>query len=62
LFGVDAKPLLQYVVNSEAIMPKVFDIQTFGGRFYGGSNVLSQNDNEKHYIKGEHSNSPLSAL
>ena len=62
LFGAAAKPLLQYVVNTEATIPKVFDIQTFGGRFYGGSNVLSQNDNEKHYIKGEHSNSPLSAL
>lgn len=36
-----AKPLLQYVVNSEATMPKVFDIQTFGGRFYGGNNVSS---------------------
>lgn len=38
LFGVTAKPLLQYVVNTEATMPKVFDIQTFGGRFYGGDN------------------------
>lgn len=39
LFGVDAKPLLQYVVNTEATMPKVFDIQTFGGRFYGGDDI-----------------------
>lgn len=39
LFEVEAKPLLQYVVNTEATMPKVFDIQTFGGRFYGGDNI-----------------------
>lgn len=39
LFGVAAKPLLQYVVNTEATMPKVFDVQTFGGRFYGGDNI-----------------------
>lgn len=39
LFEVDAKPLLQYVVNTEATMPKVFDIQTFGGRFYGGDDI-----------------------
>ena len=36
LFENEAKPVLQYVVNSEPTMPKVFDIQTFGGRFYGG--------------------------
>lgn len=36
LFGSPAKPKLQYVVNAEAMTPKVFDIQTFGGRFYGG--------------------------
>ena len=40
LFGNtnQALPKLQYVVNTEATMPKVFDIQTFGGRFYGGDN------------------------
>jgi hypothetical protein len=38
LFGNTNKalPKLQYVVNTEATMPKVFDIQTFGGMFYGG--------------------------
>jgi hypothetical protein len=36
LFGSPAKPKVQYVVNAEAMTPKVFDIQTFGGRFYGG--------------------------
>ena len=36
MFGNPAIPKLQYVVNAEATMPKVFDIQTFGGRFYGG--------------------------
>lgn len=39
LYGEAALPKLQYVVNTEATMPKVFDIQTFGGRFYGGDNV-----------------------
>lgn len=36
LFGVSAKPLLQYVVNAQNPYVKVFDISTFGGRFYGG--------------------------
>ena len=41
LFGDtnQALPKLQYVVNTDATMPKVFDIQTFGGRFYGGDNI-----------------------
>lgn len=39
LYGEAALPKLQYVVNTEATMPKVFDIQTFGGRFYGGDDV-----------------------
>jgi len=41
LFGDtnQALPKLQYVVNTEATMPKVFDIQTFGGRFYGGDDI-----------------------
>ena len=36
LFGQPMLPKLQYVVNSQNMFPKVFDIQTFGGRFYGG--------------------------
>ena len=40
-FGSAAKPSIQYVVNSNAQYPKVFDISTFGGRFYGGDNLNS---------------------
>lgn len=36
LFDTSAKPLVRYVVNKNSSMPKVFDISTFGGRFYGG--------------------------
>ena len=38
-FGSNANPLIRYVVNSNAQYPKVFDISTFGGRFYGGDNL-----------------------
>ena len=31
-----AYPLIQYVVNKDPQYNKTFDIQTFGGRFYGG--------------------------
>ena len=30
------KPKLKYIVNKDPIYNKVFDVQTFGGRFYGG--------------------------
>lgn len=36
LFGINAVPKLKYVVNKQPIYNKVFDITTFGGRFYGG--------------------------
>ena len=36
LFEDPAKPSLKYVVNKDPIYNKVFDVQTFGGRFYGG--------------------------
>lgn len=36
LFGEQAKPKIQYVVNKDSVYNKVFDIQTFGGRFYKG--------------------------
>lgn len=39
LFGSPITPLIQYVINSQSMFPKVFDIQTFGGRFYGGDNI-----------------------
>lgn len=38
-FGSAAKPSIQYVVNNNAQYPKVFDVSTFGGRFYGGDNL-----------------------
>ena len=39
LFGNAAKPRVFYVVNQNAQYPKVFDIATFGGRFYGGDDL-----------------------
>lgn len=36
LFGYYALPLVKYTVNKDPLYNKVFDIQTFGGRFYGG--------------------------
>ena len=36
LFDTSAKPLVRYIVNKNSSIPKVFDISTFGGRFYGG--------------------------
>lgn len=36
LFENVITPLIQYVVNKESSYNKVFDISTFGGRFYGG--------------------------
>lgn len=39
LFGENIYPKIQYVVNSQNMFPKVFDIQTFGGRFYGGDDL-----------------------
>ena len=37
LFESIALPLVKYVVNKESSNNKVFDISTFGGRFYGGN-------------------------
>lgn len=39
LFEEPAKPKVQYVVNKANAYNKVFDITTFGGRFYGGENA-----------------------
>lgn len=36
LFDNEAHPLVKYVVNKDPMYVKTFDIQTFGGRFYGG--------------------------
>ena len=38
LFREPILPLLKYVVNNHNTYTKVFDITTFGGRFYGGNN------------------------
>ncbi len=62
LFGTNANPLIRYIVNKNSTYVKVFDITTFGGRFYGGSNVLNSNNNAKHLVASEHSNSPLASL
>ena len=32
----EVKPYIKYVVNKDSTLVKTFDIQTFGGRFYGG--------------------------
>ena len=39
LFGAAALPLLRYVTNNNSTYTKVFDITTFGGRFYGGDDL-----------------------
>lgn len=39
LFGVAIYPKIEYVINNQNMFPKVFDIQTFGGRFYGGDDL-----------------------
>ena len=39
LFSVAIYPKIKYVINNQNMFPKVFDIQTFGGRFYGGDDV-----------------------
>ena len=45
LYAGKATPKLTFVVNKDAIYNKVFDIQTFGGRFYNGNvNDLSFKD------------------
>lgn len=36
LFNNIAKPSIKYIVNANSTYNKVFDNQTFGGRFYGG--------------------------
>lgn len=61
LFTSPAKPLIDYVVNANSTTPKTFDIQMFGGRFYGGSE--EQNDYPRtDYRMPEYNNNPLSAL
>lgn len=62
VFGSNIFPKLKYIVNRQSMYNKTFDISTFGGRFYGGSNILSANDNTKHLIKNEHWNTPLAVL
>lgn len=61
LFGQPMLPKLQYVVNSQNMFPKVFDIQTFGGRFYGGDDLTSLRFDYKTPLK-QHSNCTGSAV
>lgn len=39
--NINLLPKLNYVANKQNIYNKVFDIATFGGRFYGGDNLNS---------------------
>jgi len=39
LFSEDIQPLIEYTVNKNPQATKTFDIQTFGGRFYGGEDL-----------------------
>lgn len=39
LFEKEATPLVKYIVNKVNTYNKVFDISTFGGRFYGGNDL-----------------------
>lgn len=58
LFTNNAKPRIKYVVNYQPTYNKVFDIQTFGGRFYGGGydedRSLPYDDNVKEFVGDKH--------
>lgn len=66
LFYGQALPKIEYVVNKFPQSTKTFDVQTFGGRFYGGAEKLttSRRNNKSNIvtIEGEYSNSPMSHL
>lgn len=47
LFDSPVYPLLQYVVNNQSSFVKVFDIQTFGGNFYGGGGHGERSTNQE---------------
>lgn len=41
-YGCDkALPMLRYVINKDVLYVKVFDVSTFGGRFYGGDSGIN---------------------
>ena len=61
LFDEPANPKLQYVINEQSTYNKTFDIQTIGGKLYGGSDIRNIDD-LPYYLKGEHNNSKLSPL
>lgn len=52
-------PRIDCVVNAGSDYVKTFDMQTFGGRFYGGSNELNERTD---YRMPEHGNTPLSNI
>lgn len=57
-------PKINFIVNKSADYNKTFDVQTFGGRFYGGSTILAQNriGEFKNLVAGEHTNEPFEAI
>ena len=42
LFDTPVYPSVKFVVNKEPAMNKTFDIQTFGGKFYGGGSSVDE--------------------
>jgi hypothetical protein len=46
LYGHGAFPKIEYVVNKQAQSTKTFDIQTFGGRFYGGAEDYDESNDK----------------
>lgn len=56
LHGGSARPKIEYTVNKNPQATKTFDIQTFGGRFYGGAEEI-----DREFFK-EYSNSLLAPI
>ena len=61
LFDSPAFPKLKYVINPISTINKTFDTVTFGGRFYGGSQ-LSLNNRPMYFAHKDHSNAPMENL
>lgn len=47
LFDNPVYPLIQYIVNHNSTFVKTFDIQTFGGNFYGGGGHGERSTNQE---------------
>lgn len=52
LFDKSIKPSVKYVVNYQPTYNKVFDIQTFGGRFYEGNGYITEKEEGQDVYKG----------